>query len=331
MKTKKRRLSGSILFFTLLTCFLSVFIFNASAESALFNRVFNVSSEDALEEGSEVGSDENEEPEWLQRISLNIDMGTNQTSRYYFETVQPLYQDIDKQNTFFIQPRYSIEGNDGTYNVGMGYRRLFADNSILLGINSFWDAQVDHDHYRVGLGGEAFINLVELRSNAYFALSPRTTVNDVGIGAARTITYEQAVNGFDVEGGLPLPYMNWVSLYGGMYWYKYRYFDNPVGWRVRTQIKPIKYGTINLIAYDDNKRTPGFRVDGRITIPFDLFYKKRPNLDDIILAGFSKEAYPEKRDHSDKTLNRVEREYKIAVETWTEAPTGVVEIRRGTN
>jgi len=271
---------------------------------------------------------ENKIPEWLKRVHYGVDLGTGQKPRIYFETIQPLYQDQDKQNTYFIQPRYSLESKESAFNIGIGYRRLLNDNTILLGANSFFDYEADDDHYRVGAGVEAFINQAELRGNAYIGLSPRRLVEEVG----STRTYEKAVDGFDAEGGLPLPYMNWIKVYGGGFWYDYEQFSDKKGWKIRNQFEPFEFSTINLTVWDDNKGDPEIRVDARVAIPFEVFYDKgKPKR--WCKIGLSKEAYPEKLDHSKKTLDRVEREYKIELERWTETTTSsgntVIEIRRG--
>lgn len=265
-----------------------------------------------------------ETPDWLKRIDFGIDAGTDQKPRFYFETVQPLYQDSDKQNTYFIQPRYSLESEESAYNIGVGYRRLLYDDTVLIGANSFFDFEDDDKHYRIGFGLEAFINQIDIRANSYIGLSPRRLVNETDTSK----TYEKAVDGFDGEFGLPLPYINWIKVYGGGYWYNYEKFSNKEGWRIRNEVKPFKYSTINLIAYDDNKGDPEFEVDARVTLPFETLYGK--SKEKLCNVGFSKKPYPEEVDQSKRTLDRVERQHKIEVERWAvNRGNTVVEIKRG--
>jgi len=270
------------------------------------------------------GEDAAKIPEWLKRINFGVDAGTGQKPRLYFETVQPLYQDPDKLNTYFIQPRYSLENEESAFNLGLGYRRLLSDDSVLLGANSFFDYEMDDDHYRIGAGLEAFINQIELRGNAYIGLSPRRLVEEIG----STSTYEKAADGFDAEVGLPLPYLNWIKVYGSGYWYNYEKFANKEGWRVRSQVEPFEYTTINLIFWDDNKGDAEFRVDARVAIPFELFYGEE-KAEDWCKVKVSEAAYPEKVTHEDKLLDRVEREYKIEVEKWSSSAGATLEIKRG--
>jgi hypothetical protein len=78
-------------------------------------------------------------PDWAKRIEFEWDVQKDLKPSYSILTVQPLYQDKDKQNTFFIQAsqlRYhQIDKYRDTTNIGLGYRRLMFDNQVLVGIN----------------------------------------------------------------------------------------------------------------------------------------------------------------------------------------------------
>jgi len=269
-----------------------------------------------------VYADDEQTPEWLERISFGASGGDDRKPSVYFETIQPLRQDADKQNTFFIHPRYSYHDGDSAFNLGFGYRKLLKDNSVLLGGNTYFDFEDDDKHYRVGFGLEVFINLLEIRANSYIGLSPTRLVEE----SLTTSTYEQAVDGFDWEVGLPLPHMNWIKFFAGGNWYNYQKFNNKEGWSLRTEIKPFKFQTINFIVYDDNKGDTSYRIDARVTIPFGAGGEEEK----ICNIGISRKAYPEKADHSDKVLERVEREYEIEVEKWSETGGIIVAIGRGT-
>lgn len=109
-------------------------------------------------------------PEWLKRVDLSIQHGSEKP-RYYIETVQPLYQSRDQTYTFFVQPRISSTDEDWTANLGLGYRQLFLDQQLLGGINTFYDYADNHNHYRLGVGLELLSRYLELRTNGYFPLS----------------------------------------------------------------------------------------------------------------------------------------------------------------
>ena len=49
----------------------------------------------------------------------------------------------------------------------------------------------------------------------------------------------------------------------------------------------------------------------------------------LFQIGFTDQAFEEDVDHSDRTLDRVEREYKIEVEKYVVTTTATIEIKRG--
>jgi len=77
------------------------------------------------------------------------------------------------------------------------YRNIVSDN-IMLGINTFYDYSADQKHERSSVGLEAISNDFEARANVYNAITGRKTV--------KTDSYEQALDGWDVEvGGSIIP------------------------------------------------------------------------------------------------------------------------------
>lgn len=267
-------------------------------------------------------------PDWLERTHYGVDFGTDQKPRMYFETVQPLYQDEDKQNTIFIQPRLTYLNDDFASNLGVGYRRLLADNSVLLGGNIFFDYENEHRHYRTGIGLEGFFNRLESRMNTYFALSQSKVTKVVGASTY----YERAVDGLDWELGGPTPFLNWIKVYGGGYWYDYKRFDNKSGWRGRAEFTPLSFLTVNFLVYDDNKGEVAYRADARVSLAFGGDLKKlkeEGEEESVVKVGIDDKPFEGKVDHSDRTLDRVEREHKIELEKWAETVNATIEIRRG--
>lgn len=252
-------------------------------------------------------------PAWLKRTSYGLSIETDQKPRMYLETVQPLYQSEDKVNTVFTHDRISIQDERGTYSGGLGYRRLIGEN-LLAGINTFFDYQDLHRHYRQGAGLEFLTQYLELRANAYFALSERRVVKEVG--AYRE--YERAANGGDVEIGGPVPYLPWVKVFGSYYQYDFHKAKDMEGWKTRTEFKPLRDITINFEVYDDNKGDAEYRMDARYNLAFDICDFKN------FLSGFrpASEAFTP-ADLKKRTLDRVERNFNIQVEEWTENSGGV--------
>jgi len=176
-----------------------------------------------------------------------------------------------------------------------------------------------HQHYRQGIGLELIGKLLEFRANSYIRLSPKRTIEEIG----GKLIQEQVADGFDTEIGGPIPYLPWLKIFGSYYRYDFRKFSDMLGWKVRGEIKPFDFLTFNLETYDDNKGEQEYSMDTRFNLAVHDFTLKS------ILSAFklSKEPYPA-LDLTKRTLDRVERNFKIIVEKWAQAG-GVVEIKRG--
>jgi len=242
-------------------------------------------------------------PDWLKRVEYSVEVQTAKKPTFYFQTVQPLYQDADKINTVFIQPRVSLLEGRSTYNLGIGYRRLVSDN-LLLGINTFLDYEDLHRHSRAGLGVEALGQIFEARINSYFAgLSNKIFIKDTP--ASQTI--ERVVDGGDFEIGAPLPYLPWLKIYGSGFWYDFKIFDDKFGWKTRMEAKVNDSLRLELYTFDDNKGDTEYGARLRFQIAFDSLFDLKDSF------KFSQEAYP-KKDLRDETLIPVERNFEIIVE-----------------
>ena len=77
----------------------------------------------------------------------------------------------NKDSAFFNQTSLSLHDNDETINIGLGYRKLFNDDLLMLGSNVFFDYQFDESHARSGLGVEVISSGLDLKGNYYNALS----------------------------------------------------------------------------------------------------------------------------------------------------------------
>ena len=116
-------------------------------------------------------------------------------------TVQPL-QEQDDNITFFQGSAIRSDGDRETVNLGLGHRIFLNNDLTMLGINGFYDHELDYDHKRTSLGAELRTSAYEFNTNAYFAASnARTGKNSIE---------EEALDGYDFEVGGHLPYMpNW--------------------------------------------------------------------------------------------------------------------------
>jgi hypothetical protein len=256
--------------------------------------------------------------QWLDRVELSTEVQTDKKPTFYFQTVQPLYQDDFKTNTVFIQPRISMRDERAMYNLGFGYRRLVSDN-LILGVNTFGDYQEQSRHGRVGVGLEALGQILETRLNSYFGgISSKSNIVETAAGS----TIERVADGVDLEFGVPLPYMPWLKLYGSGFWYDFKESSDDFGWKTRAEARINDYTRLEVFTLDDNKgdRELGGRL--RFNIAFNSWTD--------ILAGlkFSDQAFPNK-DMTKELLIPVERHHDIVVEKYTKSKGLTVEAGRG--
>ena len=119
--------------------------------------------------------------------------------------VAPLTDKDDIYNTVFTQVSGFYQDNRTTLNLGLGYRHITDDKKYLYGINAFYDHEFPYDHGRTSVGVEAMTTMWEVRGNKYWATT------DWKIG--RRGKQERALDGYDLEAGIPLPYMNWTTVF----------------------------------------------------------------------------------------------------------------------
>ena len=107
--------------------------------------------------------------------------------------------------TIFNQTSFNNHDGDQTINLGVGVRKLFNDNKVLIGSNIFYDHQFNDTHQRSGVGVEAISSVFDVRGNYYNALSGRRTTSEGGI--------ERALDGWDTQIDYHLPVKQDVSIF----------------------------------------------------------------------------------------------------------------------
>ena len=114
---------------------------------------------------------------------------------------------LSKENSnLFTQ--FSLHNNevngDNRYigNLGLGYRFLNSDKSMMFGLNSFYDRDIQEDHSRVSLGFEVKASILDFTFNQY----QKTTNQKIIDG-----TKEQVLSGNEYNLSSQVPYMPWTT------------------------------------------------------------------------------------------------------------------------
>ena len=112
----------------------------------------------------------------------------------------------DSSDLSFFQGSLFLHDSDReTFNIGLGQRYLSNDESILFGLNAFYDYEFDYEHQRFSIGAEIKSSILDLNYNQYFAESSSRK--------GKNGKDEEAIDGYDVEIGAHLPYIPSMKAY----------------------------------------------------------------------------------------------------------------------
>ena len=126
-------------------------------------------------------------------------------------TFKPL-NDTEQGLTFFQGSFFTHDGGDrNTLNLGFGKRILSNDESVMFGLNAFYDHEIDYDHQRASIGGEIKSSILELSTNHYFAISNEVT--------GKNNIKEEVADGYDLEFGAHVPYIPTAKMYAKIFEY----------------------------------------------------------------------------------------------------------------
>ena len=97
-------------------------------------------------------------------------------------------------------------------NFGLGYRVLNVDQSMMFGVNTFYDQDLSEDHKRIGFGLEAKASILDFNFNEYLKATDQLTVGGFA---------EQNLSGRDFNLSSQVPHMPWAIVN-----YNYYRWDN---------------------------------------------------------------------------------------------------------
>lgn len=271
------------------------------------------------------GQDGRQFPEWIPRVWLDgsFEEDTRKV-RGAVEAVQPLLK--TEQSTWFLQGRTAYQQDDWTFNAGLGYRYLLADKSLLLGLSGWHDWTSNIGHRRWGLGAEAMGTLLTWRGNYYNGYTGWRLVED----APTFRIEERAMSGFDTEIELPVPYMPWLRLASGYYYWDAKESKDVHGYSGRLQMDVTRHLRVESSLYADNRGTTGLV---KLSIALGQARSVPHTLADTGLTSATAFA---PRNLEDERLERVRRNHTVVVERRTinkaagGAVSGSIIIGRGT-
>ena len=188
-------------------------------------------------------------------------------------------------------------GGDSRYigNLGLGARKLTQDNTIMFGINNFYDYDVKDNHLRTSLGAEVRSAVFDFRVNRYIGL--RDNYNE-----------EQVLDGWDYTLASQIPHLHWASAFITGYEWEGILRDDVRGRKIGSEMSLTP--NLNFEFAFDDKDKAGLDDDWYSKLNFIHPGKEGPTAMD----GVSDIAFKENRDMSGELLSKVKRSNKIYVE-----------------
>ncbi len=258
--------------------------------------------------------------DWPFVLRPGINMGTG-TADYNISLFAPVYQ--DSSTMFFFTPnfRHNTGADQNEVNLGLGLRSLVSGEAYL-GANVFYDevrSRNSHNFHQIGLGIEGRSTWIDATLNGHIAISDtqeevhdNDSVRLSGLTILQADGKEEQLPGLEGEVGILIPvvsdYVETRAYIGGYYWMSDLLGDIE-GVKVRLELTPVKFVTMN-VSYDyDNEFDSTWRGEVYLNVPFDLSSNPFSRIGEYLTYGKAA------RSVSDRMTDRVERDrYIIVVE-----------------
>ncbi len=210
-------------------------------------------------------SDKLKQNENLKYFDISLDLQENQKPTIEIQSVSKLKEDTD--SAYFNQTNLSSYNGETTINLGFGKRKLYKDETVMLGSNVFVDYQFDESHLRNGLGIEAISSVFDLRGNYYNAISGFKATDE---------GREKALDGYDIQLNYHVTGKNNTDLYLQTF-----EWENP---NSSYKEKGEKFGfvsqignlNLNLGYVNDNKNNDGFFAGVKLVVPLGDTNENQP-------------------------------------------------------
>ena len=218
-----------------------------------------------------------------------------------------MLRNIEKTDTSNFFTQFSIQSqdvgqNDPRYvgNLGLGYRFLNDDNSLMIGANVFYDRDFEHDHERGSIGFEAKGGNLEINFNLY---------EDISLQQVANKRKEQSLGGYDFNVSSQVPFMPWARLnYTSYEWDKDLASTNTKGEKYSSEFN-LTPSLVFEYEYDESGNSGDDITSGKFT----FVYPPRDNKP-TIASGLSSQAFTYS-NVSDKLNDKVKRKNKLVIET----------------
>jgi adhesin/invasin len=248
-------------------------------------------------------SDQLQQNENLKYFDISLDLQEKQKPTIEIQSVSKIKEDAD--SAFFNQTNLSSYDGETTLNLGFGKRKLFKDETVMLGSNIFIDYQFNESHLRNGLGVEAISSVFDLRGNYYNGISGFKST-DEGI--------EKALDGYDLQVNYHMSGKTNTDLYLNTF-----QWENPNSTYEEKGEKlgiTSKIGNFNFdLGYlNDNKNNDGYFAGIKLVVPLGEANKKPKVINETLqyVSVREKLYIPVKRENKIKVVKISKSGVKIS-------------------
>lgn len=191
---------------------------------------------------------------------------------------------------------------DATINIGVGIRKLSDDQTVMGGVNAFYDQEAGSGHKRGSLGIELVSAPFRLNANRYYPLS-----DGKAISALET---EKPMSGHDVDLEVALPYF--PGLFAG---YNQSRWDGEDGVAdLERKSYRLKGSLSKNLSLEVGKRTYSSSVDDQNTAKLSYNYVFGADTDAPTIIDMDTQPYRYKKIGPHERYRLVERENKIVTQ-----------------
>ncbi len=208
---------------------------------------------------------------------------------FTLDALVPVWQ--PKDSIVFVDLRCSfLESLEQEVNAGLVVRHLLQEPSLILGFNTYYDTRWTEENNtfdQVGVGVELLSSWVDFRANYYLPLTDKKTLSESTETSSRIDgnslittttqlrTYEEALDGYDVELGVWLPYLSRrmpTAVFVGYYDFSSRYEYDVAGLRLRAESRVHPNITLDAEWFEDvDLNRTEFFVGFRVHLPIDFW------------------------------------------------------------
>ncbi len=139
------------------------------------------------------------------RTSVSLSGVKDGNNRYEIRNITGLSYGTDDSKQTFFQGGVANSNGHTVANLGIGQRYLNDDETVMTGINAFYDYNIDYGHQRASIGAELKMSAFEITANSYSALTKWKK--------GKNGNQERPLDGYEVEFGGQLPYIPTGMLY----------------------------------------------------------------------------------------------------------------------